>query len=115
MTAMRTRGLLAISALAAIGAGLFLAAPDVHADTNDDAFVAALEMQGIIFHGTRAQEIQAGHEICSLRAKGLSENTIENLLIKSANVSAYSAGYIVGAAETAFCPAYYYTGPSATV
>lgn len=105
MTALRTRVLLATMALSGIGAGIFFAAPDVHADTSDDAFLRTIQQMGINY-GSRDLAIQAGHDICSSRAKGYTSIAIADSIERVTNLDDFSAGVVVGAAEGAYCPAY---------
>jgi hypothetical protein len=74
--------LLAVAQLGPLGA-----APTVHADTTDNAFVA-------------------GHLVCHQLAMGKTQEQIATDVMNSSSLDGDNAGYFVAVAERAYCPQY---------
>ncbi|AWN04978.1 hypothetical protein I5H21_gp054 [Mycobacterium phage Byougenkin] len=84
-----------------IGPGL--AAPEAHADINSDAFVMALDSEGIPYT-SKNDAIKAGKAVCTILDTGLSMYEASIVVHENTDLSMYDSGYVVGAATAAFCP-----------
>jgi hypothetical protein len=84
------------------GAALIFAAP-ASADQTDDAFVGALQKNGIAFTDTGAA-IAAGHSVCAGLDKGQTPALMMLALVKNTNLSAKESGYVVRMAIASYCP-----------
>jgi hypothetical protein len=84
--------------------GLLAAVPTAHADTIDDAFLAALRSEGITDHMSSAHAIEAGHFVCVRLDNGMTPNDVVADVLNSSNMPAYHSGFFVGAAINAYCP-----------
>lgn len=86
--------------------GCLPAAPDAHADpNNDDAFVAALDAKGITYE-SRETAINSGHVVCHELDLGESPEQVANDVLNSSHLDGYHAGYFVGVSIRAYCPKY---------
>ncbi len=83
----------------------FAAAPIAHADAVDDAFLGALTAKGIHF-GSPEKAIIAGHEACDELANGKTPAQVASTVQANSGLDGYHAGYFVGAAIRAYCPAH---------
>jgi hypothetical protein len=84
------------------GATLLFAAP-ASADQTDDAFVGALQKNGIAFTDTSAA-IAAGHSVCAGLDRGQTPALMMLALVKNTNLSAKESGYVVRMAMASYCP-----------
>ncbi len=91
-----------VAALAALAP--VAAAPVAHADAGDDAFLGALTAKGIHF-GSPEQAIIAGHEVCDELGNGKTPAQVASTVQANSGLDGYHAGYFVGAAIRAYCPA----------
>jgi hypothetical protein len=85
-------------------AELFSAAP-ASADQTDDAFIAALQNQGIAIPDTDAA-IQTGRSMCALLDQGTQRPLLLMKLARDMNLSARQAGFFLGLSTSAYCPQY---------
>jgi Protein of unknown function (DUF732) len=92
--------LLAVTQLGPLGA-----APTVHADTTDDAFVQVLRAHGINNESPQSA-IVAGHLVCHQLAMGKTQEQIATDVMNSSSLDGDNAGYFVAVAERAYCPQY---------
>ncbi|OBF60731.1 hypothetical protein A5787_18345 [Mycobacterium sp. 852002-50816_SCH5313054-b] len=83
----------------------FAAAAVAHADAVDDAFLGALTAKGIHF-GSPGKAIIAGHEVCDELDNGKSAAQVASTVQANSGLDGYHAGYFVGAAIRAYCPAH---------
>lgn len=91
----------------AAGAGLIaLGSGTARADTTDVAFLSALAADNINAVNGGAELIEVGHEVCALRIAGNSESAVTNYIWRTSQLDEFAAGYFVGAAEQAYCPAF---------
>jgi hypothetical protein len=81
------------------------AAPAAHADSNDNAFIAALNAKDITYE-SRAAAIGAGHLVCHDLDLGQTPEQVATDVLQSSDMDSYHAGYFVGASIRAFCPQY---------
>lgn len=72
------------------------------AEINDAAYMFAINQRNIRY-SSRAAIITLAHTVCDARETGNTEMSIA-LKIAEQGYSAEHAGYIVGAAESAYCP-----------
>jgi hypothetical protein len=93
--------LLAVAQLGPLGA----AAPTVHADTTDNAFVQVLRAHGITNESAQSA-IVAGHLVCHQLAMGKTQEQIATDVMNSSSLDGDNAGYFVAVAERAYCPQY---------
>ena len=92
--------LLAVAQLGPLGA-----APTVHADTTDNAFVQVLRAHGITNESPQSA-IVAGHLVCRELAMGRTQEQIATDVMSSSSLDGDNAGYFVAVAERAYCPQY---------
>ncbi len=85
--------------------GPLAAAPSAHADAVDDAFLAALTAKGIHF-GSPDKAVIAGHEVCDEIDNGKTPAQVASTVEANSGMDGYHAGYFVGAAIRAYCPAH---------
>jgi uncharacterized protein DUF732 len=85
-------------------AALVFAAP-ASADGNDDAFIAALENNGVNLNDHNAA-VTMGHNVCSALDKGHDESFLVLDIIHDTHLSARQAGYFLGVSVAAYCPQY---------
>ena len=81
------------------------AAPNAHAESHDDTFLAALTSKGIKF-GSPQSAIIAAHEVCDELGLGKAKSNVANELMQNSNLDGYHAGYFVGTSVAAYCPKY---------
>jgi len=81
------------------------AAPNAHAESHDDTFLAALTSKGIKF-GSPQSAIIAAHEVCDELGLGKPKSEVANELMQNSNLDGYHAGYFVGTSVAAYCPKY---------
>jgi hypothetical protein len=86
-------------------AGGILAAAPAAADQTDDAFIAALQDQGIPIPDTDAA-LQLARNMCALLDQGTSRPLLVTRLMRDANLSPRQAGFFLGASTSAYCPQY---------
>ena len=55
--------------------------------------------------GSDAHAIEVGHGVCDVLESGYTFAQVGNVIVETGNFTPYQAGYIVGAAAGAFCPA----------
>ncbi|MFD6399000.1 DUF732 domain-containing protein [Nocardia sp. NPDC060249] len=81
--------------------------PNVFTDEeiSDLAFTMALDKQNIRYSSKEAA-INLGHTVCDGREKGVSATAIALTIAEKGGYSAADSGYIVGAAQSAYCPEY---------
>ncbi len=84
---------------------LLASAPVAHADVLDDAFLGALTAKGIHF-GSPDKAIIAGHEVCDEIDNGKTPAQVASTVQANSGLDGYHAGYFVGAAIRAYCPAH---------
>ncbi|QNN98892.1 hypothetical protein SEA_MARAVISTA_57 [Mycobacterium phage Maravista] len=84
-----------------IGPGL--AAPEAKADITSDAFVMALDSEGITY-SSKPAVINAGKAVCDVLDTGYTMYEASILVHDNSNLNLYDAGYFVGAATASFCP-----------
>ena len=94
----------AIGAVVLSAAALLCAAPAA-ADQNDDAFVAALHAHGIAMTD-RSTAIATAHTLCSGLDKGETPTHLVLDIVKTTNLNAREAGYLLGASVASYCPQY---------
>lgn len=92
--------LLAVALLGALGT-----ASTAHANTTDDAFVAALAAHGIT-NDSPQSAIMAGHLVCHQLDMGKTQEQIATDVMNSSSLDGDNAGYFVALAERAYCPQY---------
>jgi uncharacterized protein YbjT (DUF2867 family) len=98
------RGKIILSALvAAAGLATVTAAP-AFADDTDDAFISALEDQGIPVP-TSDDAIALAEAVCEYVAAGQPADQVAVEISGPANWSVEQSGFFVGAATQSYCPA----------
>ncbi|QNI07261.1 DUF732 domain-containing protein [Mycobacterium kubicae] len=80
-----------------------IAAPPVHANATDDAFLGALTRKDIHFESPQTALI-AAHEVCTELDAGKSKSDIASTIMQNTNLDGYHAGYFVGVSISAYCP-----------
>lgn len=83
-------------------------APAAHADINSDAFVMALDAEGITY-STEADVIKAGYAICDYMDTGATAYDATVMVHNNSQLDLHDSGYVVGAATAAFCPEHVHT------
>ena len=84
-------------------ATLLAPAAAVHADTTDSVYLKVLREEGIT--GSDATLIRMGHAVCDLREAGWSEYRIaREIAERNDDMTIGDGGFVVGAAESAYCP-----------
>lgn len=73
-------------------------------DINDMAFMMSMDSEDIPY-SSREAIIELGHAVCDGLASGSDETAIA-LVIADKGYSPSNAGYIVGAAQSSYCPQY---------
>jgi Protein of unknown function (DUF732) len=92
--------LLAVAQLGPLGA-----APTVHADTTDNAFVQVLRAHGITSESPQSATV-AGHLVCHELHMRRTQGQIATDVMNSSSLDGENAGYFVAVAERAYCPQY---------
>jgi hypothetical protein len=78
-----------------------------HANSDDDAFLAAVHNQGMTDDGGDAELIKFGHMMCTLLGDGYSTNGLIQMgQLHATRISADDVKLLVQSAEAAFCPQY---------
>ncbi|HTY32562.1 DUF732 domain-containing protein [Mycobacterium sp.] len=80
-----------------------LSAAPASADSNDDAFIAALTREGIDVSDPDTL-IARAHEVCDRLDRGQAGSLVVLEVRKQTNLSVRDAGYFVGASVAAYCP-----------
>ncbi|MGO9524220.1 DUF732 domain-containing protein [Mycobacterium sp.] len=93
-----------ICAVLLSAAALFSAVP-ASADETDDAFVAALEKNGIDINDHNTA-ITMGHNVCAALDSGHDSSYLVLDVIHDTHLPARQAGYFVGVSVAAYCPQY---------
>ncbi|GLB83951.1 DUF732 domain-containing protein [Mycobacterium kiyosense] len=75
-----------------------------HADANDAKFLATLRSEGITDHVPDDYAIQAAHAVCDNLDSGKSPKEMAAEMVDKAGMTAYHAGYFVGASIDDYCP-----------
>ncbi len=88
-----------------LSAAALLSAASASADETDDAFIAALENNGINLND-HSIAITMGHTVCAALDIGHDESALVLDVIHDMNISARQAGYFVGVSVAAYCPQY---------
>lgn len=88
-----------------LSAAALLPAAPASADESDDAFIAALDNNGIDIND-RNTAITMGHNVCAGLDKGQDSSVLVLKVINDTNLSARQAGYFVGVSVAAYCPQY---------
>jgi hypothetical protein len=91
--------------IAATSVAAMLAAAPASADQTDDAFIAALQNQGISIPDTDTA-IQMARTMCALLDQGTSRPLLVKRLLRNMDLSARQAGFFLGASTSAYCPQY---------
>lgn len=93
--------------LAAVAAGVVLAAPAQAAPEGPDAnFIAALDKAGISYHSPE-QAIAAGKEVCSMMTDGESAPAVVQKMTQfNPGFTSTGAEKFAAIAATAYCPQY---------
>jgi hypothetical protein len=77
------------------------------ANSDDDAFLAAVHKQGMTDDGGDAALIKFGHTMCTLLGDGYSTNAlIQTGQLHATRISADDVKILVQSAEAAYCPEY---------
>jgi hypothetical protein len=86
------------AALPFVALVLALPAPQAHAD--EDVYLQAL--QGKEFYSTLGPQVllREGHKVCNGVSSGDDESSLIDMVQGDLNLSAFSAGFVVGAAES---------------
>ena len=93
------------TACALLFAAALPCAPSASADQTDDAFIAALDKNGITMSDPNAA-ISRGRVMCAALDKGQDSSVLLMKLIKDTNLSAKQAGFFVGVSVVSYCPQY---------
>jgi hypothetical protein len=98
----RTRAAAATTlvSLIVLGAGAGLASADTAQDTE---FLSALDKQGIAYTSPE-KATKLAHAICGEFDRGTTLNEVTTKLLEPGKLSAYNAGYIIGASVGIYCP-----------
>src|SRR5512140_2048619 len=86
-----------------LSAAALLSAAPASADPTDDAFVAALEKDGIGITD-RNSALAAAHTVCDELDNNQNTNTLAVSLMKGTGLSLQQSSYFVGASMSAYCP-----------
>jgi hypothetical protein len=86
-------------------AATLLSAGPASADATDDAFVAALAKEGIVFPDHN-NAIAIGHTVCAGIDKSNKSSVLAMKLMKDTDLSLRQSSYFVGASISAYCPQY---------
>lgn len=86
-----------------------LTAPEARADVDSDAYVMALDAQGITY-SSEANAIAAGRSLCTILDDGATIAATTSMVQRNSGLDRFNSGYVVGAAIAAFCPYILTTG-----
>ncbi|BBZ69420.1 DUF732 domain-containing protein [Mycobacterium paraseoulense] len=92
----------ALGAIALAAAGVLFAAP-ASADQNDDAFIAEIQRNGVVF-SDRGAAIAAGHNMCAGLDKGKTPTSLVLNVVRATDLSAHEAAFLLGASVASYCP-----------
>ncbi|MGD1208361.1 DUF732 domain-containing protein [Mycobacterium seoulense] len=92
----------AIGAVALAGSAVLFAAP-ASADQHDDAFIAEIQRNGVVFTD-RGAAIAAGHNMCAGLDKGKTPTSLVLNVVRATDLSAHEAAFLLGAAVASYCP-----------
>jgi hypothetical protein len=104
---LRLKVILIMAALGAVMVASVMWATSARADTQDDEFLYLLAHQGITNNGGSSAEIASAHQFCAMRAQGVLEDYIIEQVYAQSSLTHYNSVYLVGAAESVYCPAYW--------
>jgi hypothetical protein len=90
---------------ALLSAAALVSAAPAAADQTDDAFIAALQNQGIAIPDSNAAT-QMGRTMCALLDQGTTRPLLLMKLVRDMNLSARQAGFFLGLSASAYCPQY---------
>jgi Protein of unknown function (DUF732) len=106
MTRMQIRrGKRSVACGALLSAAALLFAAPASADPTDDAFIAALDKNGIPTPDS-GSAISKGRGVCAGLDKGQDSSLVVMRLMKETNLSAKQAGFFVGVSVASYCPQY---------
>ena len=88
-----------------LSAAVLLCAAPASADPTDDAFVAALAKDGIVFTDRNAA-IAMAHTVCTGIDKNKKTSLLAMRLMKDSDLSLKQSGYFIGLCMSAYCPQY---------
>jgi hypothetical protein len=88
-----------------LSAAVLLCAAPASADPTDDAFVAALAKDGIVFTDRNAA-IAMAHTVCTGIDKNKKTSLLAMRLMKDSDLSLKQSGYFIGLSMSAYCPQY---------
>jgi len=86
-------------------AAALLTASPASADSTDDAFIAALAKERIVFPDDHTA-IATAHTVCAGLDKSNKSSLLAMKLMKGADLSLKQSGYFIGASISAYCPQY---------
>jgi hypothetical protein len=90
---------------ALLSAAVLLCAAPASADPTDDAFVAALAKDGIVFTDRNAA-IATAHTVCTGIDKNKKTSLLAMRLMTDSDLSLKQSGYFIGVSMSAYCPQY---------
>ena len=99
------RGTRSLAGAALLSAAALLTAAPASADQTDDAFVAALDKNGIPVPDA-GTAISEGRGVCAGLDKGQGSSVVVMRLLKETNLTAKQAGFFVGVSVASYCPQY---------
>lgn len=99
---MAVRLLAGAAAIALVGS--LATIPTAHADTNDAKFISTLQSEGITEHFPATYAIEAAHVVCQNLDSGKSPKEEASEMVGTGGMTAYHAGYFVGASIEDYCP-----------
>ena len=88
-----------------LSAAALLSAAPASADPSDDAFVAALAKEGIVFPDDDTA-VAIAHTVCAGFDKSNKSSVVVMKLMKDTDLSLRQSSYFVGASISAYCPQY---------
>lgn len=88
-----------------LSAAVLLSAAPASADPTDDAFVAALAKDGIVFTD-RNTAIAMAHTVCTGIDRNKKTSVLAMRLMKDSDLSLKQSGYFIGVSMSAYCPQY---------
>ena len=88
-----------------LSAAVLLCAAPASADSPDDAFVAALAKDGIVFTDRNAA-IATAHTVCTGIDKNKKTSLLAMRLMKDSDLSLKQSSYFIGVSMSAYCPQY---------
>jgi hypothetical protein len=94
----------ALAAAIALGASGVMCAGEAHADSADDAFLAAVQQTFPAIDSVTL--IKGGHHACAQRAGGLKEAQVVDSMVSFGMTNRDADTLLVSAAERTYCPQY---------